>query len=187
MIVSSTVGRCWMAYLLLVTHVVLTSSSPISKQRTNEKTKKLCGSEFSDRLEKVCALYKGTWLNPSSISTERLEGSDLNAQGEVERTEHRRSPTRNECCLIGCTQEDLESYCAVIRNQTTVQSQNSQELSAALMAELIPESSELLPTTETPSDSTPEYILNESLEQEALTILSTYRTPQYSINSLQFL
>lgn len=149
--------RCWMAYLLLVTHVVLTSSSPISKQRANEKTKKLCGSEFSDRLEKVCALYKGTWLNPSSISTERLEGkyctsvhrrpswlidfsriihfnlvsffffssilflsvgSDLNAQGEVERTEHRRSPTRNECCLIGCTQEDLESYCAVIRNQT---------------------------------------------------------------------
>lgn len=55
------------------------------------------------------------------------------------------------------------------------------------MTELIPESSELLPTTETPSDSTPEYILNESLEQEALTILSTYRTPQYSINSLQFL
>lgn len=154
---SNVLHRCWMAYLLLVTHVVLTSSSPISKQRANEKTKKLCGSEFSDRLEKVCALYKGTWLNPSSISTERLEGkyctsvhrrpswlidcsriihfnlvsffffssilflsvgSDLNAQGEVERTEHRRSPTRNECCLIGCTQEDLESYCAVIRNQT---------------------------------------------------------------------
>lgn len=70
----NVLNRCWMAYLLLVTHVVLTSSSPISKQRANEKTKKLCGSEFSDRLEKVCALYKGTWLNPSSISTERLEG-----------------------------------------------------------------------------------------------------------------
>lgn len=65
--------------------------------------------------------------------------------------------------------------------------QNSQEVSSAIVTELIPQSTELLPTTEPPSDSTPEYILNESLEQEAFTILSTYRTPQYSINSLQFL
>ncbi|KAI9565530.1 insulin/IGF/relaxin-like peptide 1 [Daphnia sinensis] len=183
MIVSSTVGRCWMAYLLLVTHVVLTSSSPIPKRRAKDRNH-LCGSEFSDRLEKVCAIHKGTWLNPSSLST---EGSDFRPQDDIKKTESRRSRTRNECCLIGCTQEDLESYCEVIRNQTTVQPQNSQELSAALMTESIAESSELLPTTETPSDSTPEYILNESLEQEALTILSTYRTPQYSINSLQFL
>ncbi|XP_059351578.1 uncharacterized protein LOC130691424 [Daphnia carinata] len=181
MIVSSTVGRCWMAYLLLVTHVVLTSSSPVPKQSANDK-KKLCGPDFSNRLKDVCVIYKGTWLNPSSpVSL----GNDFKSQDEVAKAENRRYPTKNECCSIGCNDKDLQSYCAVIRNQTTVQSQNNQELSAPVMTD--PEFLELLPTTEPPSDSTPEYILNESLEQEALTILSTYRTPQYSINSLQFL
>jgi hypothetical protein len=51
--------------------------------------------------------------------------------------------------------------------------------------EWISQPSEPLSTTETPSDSTPEIFYNESFEQDALTILPTYRTPQYS--NLQFL
>jgi len=68
----------------------------------------------------------------------------------------------------------------------TVELQNSVDVSATHVKELISQPPlEPLSTTETPSDSTPEIFYNESFEQDALTILPTYRTPQYS--NLQFL
>ncbi|XP_046446612.1 uncharacterized protein LOC124195950 isoform X1 [Daphnia pulex] len=180
MIIPSTVGRCWMALLLvLATLAFLTQSSPIHKRNVSGKTK-WCGPEFSKALEAVCAVYKSYWLPTPAEPTE--VGNDLKPQKELE---NRRSPTTNECCLVGCTQKDLESFCQEVRNQTTVELPKSSDLSAANVMEWISQPSEPLSTTETPSDSTPEIFYNESLEQDALTILPTYRTPQYS--NLQFL
>nr|CAH0106174.1 unnamed protein product [Daphnia galeata] len=177
MIISPTVGRCWMALLLVVTQALLTHSIPLQKRSVSGKTK-LCGPEFSKSLENVCAVYKSYWrVTPTEV------GNDLKPQKEPE---NRHSPTTSECCSVGCTPKDLESFCEKVRNQTTVELQNSVDVSATHVKELISQPPlEPLSTTETPSDSTPEIFYNESFEQDALTILPTYRTPQYS--NLQFL
>ena len=44
-------------------------------------------------------------------------GNDLKPQKEPE---NRHSPTTSECCSVGCTPKDLESFCEKVRNQTWV-------------------------------------------------------------------
>ncbi|KAI9563483.1 Insulin/IGF/relaxin-like peptide 4 [Daphnia sinensis] len=121
---SEKIVRCWALLFLVLASASLTLARPYHHE-TQPMLMRFCGRELTRVIDESCSTFKTpsyldlVALNQSSTPAESTPAdtneSQLTQRTEVDNT--KRDSLLRQCCVIGCTEEDLITFCHGDRNQ----------------------------------------------------------------------
>lgn len=119
-----TIARCWILLFLVLASAGLTLARP-HHHETQPMLMSFCGRELVRVIDESCSTFK----NPSYLDLVALNQSSSHADSTpadtsesqlTQRTEldnRKRDSLLRQCCVIGCIEEDLITFCHADRNQ----------------------------------------------------------------------
>ncbi|XP_057376893.1 uncharacterized protein LOC130698102 isoform X2 [Daphnia carinata] len=115
--------RCWASLLLVLAYASLTFARPHHAE-TQPMLMRFCGRELTRVIDESCSVFK----IPSHLDLVALNQSSSHAESTPDPTESqltqrteldnsKRDSLLRQCCVIGCTEEELITFCHADRNQ----------------------------------------------------------------------
>ncbi|KAI9563537.1 Insulin/IGF/relaxin-like peptide 4 [Daphnia sinensis] len=146
---SSLIERWWLVYLLLNLILNLTLARP-PQQENATMMMVFCGRELVAVIDEVCSASK------SYSVVDHLTVNQLNLNVDSTSIEQRQRPNDGakrdsllrQCCAIGCTEDDFNSFCHADRNRIVeaVNQQRNEELTIDWLYEFLPRYGAILPS-----------------------------------------
>ncbi|EFX82116.1 Insulin/IGF/relaxin-like peptide 3 [Daphnia pulex] len=116
-----TVGRCWMACIILLALATFTLARP--PQENQPMTIRFCGRDLIRAIDEVCVAIKSpaAFIDPvalnQSSSLADSESADTQLRKWTKLEDEKSDSLLRQCCVIGCTDNDLTTFCQIDRNQ----------------------------------------------------------------------
>lgn len=141
-LITITIFRCWMACIILLALATFTLARPA--QENQPMTIRFCGRDLIRAIDEVCVAIKSpaafidpVALNQSSSLADSESGllifswsekrhsidnlnfftADTQLRKWTELDDKKSDSLLRQCCVIGCTENDLTTFCQIDRNQ----------------------------------------------------------------------
>ncbi|KZS16709.1 Insulin/IGF/relaxin peptide 3-like protein [Daphnia magna] len=150
---SSLIERCCLVYLLLLGVVPNLTLARPPQQDNSAMMMIFCGRELVAVIDEVCSASKSYSVLDPLIANQSPSDVDSTQAVHIEQRSmqndgSKRDSLLRQCCAIGCTEDDLNSFCHTDRNRIVeaVSQQRTEELTIDWLYEFVPRYGALPPS-----------------------------------------